>query len=112
MTFFPTLQASNWLLINEACKVGKKVKKIFSKKSFSTSIFEVLSNLYRLSLSQMAWCKRCALKGGKREGEKKRKEKEKGGKNGDQNRFFFFFFFFFLSVRMFFHMRSGHFSNI
>ena len=29
----------------EACKVGKKVKKIFSKKSFSTSIFEVLSNL-------------------------------------------------------------------
>ena len=99
----------------EACKVGKKVKKIFSKKSFSTSIFEVLSNLYRLSLSQMAGCKRCALKGGKREGEKgKGKEKEKGGKNGDQNRFFFFFFFFFFykSVRMFFHMRSGHFSNI
>ena len=59
----------------EACKVGKKVKKIFSKKSFSTSIFEVLSNLYRLSLSQMAGCKRCALKGGKREGEKEEKRK-------------------------------------
>ena len=75
----------------EACKVEKKVKKIFSKKSFSTSIFEVLSNLYRLSLSQMAGCKRCTLKGGKGKGKKKRKEKEKGGKNGDQNRFFFFF---------------------
>ena len=55
----------------------------------------------------MAVCKRCALKGGKREREKeeKRKEKEKGGKNGDQNRFF-------MSIRRFFHMRSGHFSNI
>ena len=96
----------------EACKVGKKVKKIFSKKSFSTSIFEVLSNLYRLSLSQMAGCKRCALKRGKNKGKKKGKEKEKGGKNGDQNRLFFFFFFFYKSVRMFFHMRSGHFSNM
>ena len=35
----------------EASKIGQKVKKIFLKKSFSTSIFEVLSNLYRLSLS-------------------------------------------------------------
>ena len=35
----------------EACKIGQKVKKIFLKKSFSTSIFEVLSNLPRLSLS-------------------------------------------------------------
>ena len=77
----------------EACKVGQKVKKIFSKKPFSTSIFEVLSNLYRLSLSQMAGCKKCALKAGKREGGKKRKKKEKGGKNGDQNRFFFLVFF-------------------
>ena len=34
----------------EACKIGQKVKKIL-KKSFSTSIFEVLSNLPRLSLS-------------------------------------------------------------
>ena len=96
----------------EACKVGKKVKKIFSKKSFSTSIFEVLSNLYRLSLSQMAGCKRSALKGGKRKGAKEEKRKGKGGKNWDQNRFFFLFFFFYKSVRMFFHMRSGHFSNI
>ena len=35
----------------EACKIGQKVKKIFLKKPFSTSIFEVLSNLYHLSLS-------------------------------------------------------------
>ena len=35
----------------EAFKVGQKVKKNFFKKRFSTSIFEVLSNLYRLSLS-------------------------------------------------------------
>ena len=59
----------------------------------------------------MAGCKRCRLKGEKGEREKKRKEKEKGGKNGDQNRFFFFFFFY-KSMRMFIHMRSGHFSNI
>ena len=35
----------------EACKIGQKVKKIFLKKSFSTSIFEGLSNLPPLSLS-------------------------------------------------------------
>ena len=35
----------------EACKIGQKVKKIFLKKLFSTSIIEVLSNLYHLSLS-------------------------------------------------------------
>ena len=35
----------------EACKIGQKVKRIFLKKPFSTFIFEVLSNLYRLSLS-------------------------------------------------------------
>ena len=35
----------------EACKIGQKVKKIFLKKLFSTSIFEALSNLQRLSLS-------------------------------------------------------------
>ena len=34
----------------EACKIGQKVKKIF-KKTFSTSILKVLSNLYGLSLS-------------------------------------------------------------
>ena len=96
----------------EACKVGKEVKKIFSKKSFSTSIFEVLSNLYRLSLSQMAGCKRCALKGGKREGGKEEKRKGKRRKKWGSKSFFFFFFFFYKSVRMFFHMRSGHFSNI
>ena len=96
----------------EACKVGKKVKKIFSKKSFSTSIFEVLSNLYRLSLSQMAGCKRCALKGEKREGGKQEKRKVKRRKKWESKSFFFFFFFFYKSVRMFFHMRSGHFSNI
>ena len=35
----------------EACKIGQKVKKIFLKKPFSTSIFELLSNLNRLRLS-------------------------------------------------------------
>ena len=35
----------------EDCKIGQKVKEIFLKKPFSTSIFEVLSNIYRLSLS-------------------------------------------------------------
>ena len=35
----------------EACKVGQKVKKKILKKPFSTSIFEVMSNLYRLSMS-------------------------------------------------------------
>ena len=53
----------------------------------------------------MAGCKRCALKGGKWKAKKKRKETKKE-KNGDQNRLFFY-----KSVRMFFHMRSGHFSN-
>ena len=94
----------------EACKIAQKVKKIFLKKPFSTSIFEVLSNLYRLSLSKLGGCKRCALKGG--EGKKKRKEKEKGGKKGDQNRLFVFLFCFYKSTRRFFHMRSGHFSNV
>ena len=36
-------------------------------------------------MSQIAGCKRCALK--RRKGRKKRKEKEKGGKNGDDNVF-------------------------
>ena len=66
--------------------MDNKSKNLF-KKSFSTSIFNVLSNLYRLSLSQMAGCERYALKGGKGKGKKKRKEK--GGKNGDQYLFFF-----------------------
>ena len=35
----------------DACKIGQKDKKIFLKKPISTSIFVVLSNLYRLSLS-------------------------------------------------------------
>ena len=49
-----------------------------------------------------------AESGKKGKGKKKRKEKEKGGKNGDQNHFVFFY----KSTRRFFHMRSGHFSNI
>ena len=84
----------------EACKIGQKVKKILLKKTFSTSIFEVLSNLYRLSLSYVAGCKRCANVGGNGKGKKKIKENEKGGKNGVQNRFFLFVFY--KSVRMFF----------
>ena len=34
-----------------ASNIGQKVKTNLLKKPFSTSIFEVLSNLYRLSLS-------------------------------------------------------------
>ena len=66
----------------EACKIGQKVKKIFLKKAVFYLYFEVLSNLYRLSLSLMAGCKRCALKGKKGKGkrrEKKRKKEEKMG---------------------------------
>ena len=50
------------------------------------------------------------MKRRKGKGKKKRNEKEKGGKNGDQNRLFFVVFY--KSKRMFFHMRSGHFSDI
>ena len=35
----------------EASKLDKKLKKNLLKKPFSTSIFEVLSNLYRLGTS-------------------------------------------------------------
>ena len=56
----------------------------------------------------MAGCKR-----GKGKGKKKRKEKEKGGKKWGSKCFVFFcFVFFYKSSRRFFHMRSGHFSNI
>ena len=49
---------------------------------------------------------------GKRgKGKRGEKKKEKGGKNGVQIRFFFIFIFY-KSTRRFFHMRSGHFSNI
>ena len=76
----------------EACKIGQKVKKkIFLKKPFSTSIFEVLSNPYRLSLSKMAGCKRrCALKEEKREREKEEKRKGKRRKKWRSIVFFFF----------------------
>ena len=57
----------------------------------------------------MAGCKRCALKGGKREREKEEKRKGKRRKKWGS---LFFCVFFYKSVRMFFHMRSGHFSNI
>ena len=77
----------------EACKIGQKVKKIFLKKSFSTSIFDVLSNLYRLSLSQMAGCERCALKEGTRERVKEEKRKGKGRKKWGSKSFFFCFFY-------------------
>ena len=61
----------------------------------------------------MAGCKRCALKGGKGKGKKKRKEKKKGKKMEIKIVCFFVLFcFFYKSVRMFFQMRSGHFSNI
>ena len=56
----------------------------------------------------MAGCKRCALIGGKREGEKEEKRKGKRRKKMGIK----IVFFFYKSVRMFFHMRSGHFSNI
>ena len=62
----------------------------------------------------MAGCKRCALKGEKREREKEEKRKGKRRKKWGSKSFFFCFVFcfFYKSVRMFFHMRSGHFSNI
>ena len=79
----------------EACKIGQKDKKIFLQKPVSTSIFEVLSNLYRLSLSKMAGFKRCALKeGGEREREKE--EKRKGKKEEKMGIKIIFFVFVFL----------------
>ena len=62
----------------------------------------------------MAGCKRCAPKGGNREREKEEKRKGKRGKKWESKSFFFFVFvfFFFKSTRRFFHMRSGHFSNV
>ena len=60
----------------------------------------------------MAGCKRCALKGEKREREKEEKRKGKRRKKWGSKSFFFLFCFLYKSVRMFFHMRSGHFSNI
>ena len=60
----------------------------------------------------MAGCKRCSLKWGKGEGKKKRKEKIKGGKMGFKLLFFFIIIFFISPRAGFFHMRSGHFSNI
>ena len=63
----------------------------------------------------MAGCKRCALKGGKREREKEEKRKGKRRKKMGIKIvcfFVFFFVFFYKSTRRFFHMCSGHFSNI
>ena len=58
----------------------------------------------------MAGCKRCALKGVKREREKEEKRKGKRRKKWGSKSFFVGVFY--KSVRMFFHMRSGHFSNL
>ena len=60
----------------------------------------------------MAGCKRCAPKGGNREREKEEKRKGKRGNKWESKSFFFCFCFFFKSTRRFFHMRSGHFSNV
>ena len=63
----------------------------------------------------MAGCKRCVLKGGKRERVKEEKRKGNRRKKLGSKLFVFFFVFFFVfykSTRRFFHMRSGHFSNI
>ena len=62
----------------------------------------------------MAWCKRCALKGEKGKGKKKKKRGKTEEKIGIKIVFFLFVFcfVFYKSVRMFFHMRSGHFSNV
>ena len=77
----------------EASKIGQKVpKKIFLKMPFSTSIFEVLSNLYCLSLVQNM------LAEGEKKGKGKRREKKRKGKMrkkwGSK-------FLFYKSVRMF-----------
>ena len=58
----------------------------------------------------MAGCKRCSLNWGKGKGKKKRKKRKKEEKMGFK--IVFFFVFFYKSERRFFHMRSGHFSNI
>ena len=60
----------------------------------------------------MAGCKRCALKGGKGKGKRREKERKKEEKMGIKIVSFFSSFFFTKSTRRFFHMRSGHFSNI
>ena len=60
----------------------------------------------------MAGCKRCTLKGGKREREKEEKRKEKKEDKMGIKIVFCVCVFIYKSVRMFFHMRSGHFSNI
>ena len=86
----------------EACKIGQKFKKNFLKKPFSTSIFEVLSNLYRLSLSQMAGCKRCLLKGGRREREKEEERKGKGRKKWGSKSFFIYLLLFLSPCACFF----------
>ena len=43
---------------------------------------------------------------------KGKKEKRKGKRGGKMGIKIVFFFFFYKSTRRFFHMRSGHFSNI
>ena len=55
----------------------------------------------------MAGCKRCGLKGGKGKGKRREKNRKKVEKWGSK-----LFYLFYKSVRMFFHMRSGHFSKI
>ena len=60
----------------------------------------------------MAGCKRCALKGGGG-GEGKRRETKRKREEKMGIKIVFFCVCFFKSMRMFFfHMRSGHFSNI
>ena len=58
----------------------------------------------------MTGCKRCALKG--RKGERKKKNKRKKEEKMGIKIFFFFLSFLYKSVRMFYHMRSGYFSNV
>ena len=61
----------------------------------------------------MAGCKRCALKGEKREGGKEEKRKGKRRKKwGSKSFFFFFFFFFFVRAHVFSYAQWSFFKHI
>ena len=60
----------------------------------------------------MAGCKRCALKGGKRERENKEKRKGKRMKKWGSKSFFFFFFFFLVRAHVFSYAQWSFFKCI
>ena len=87
----------------EASKIGQKVKKSLkiqflplSLKCHQTITFEPVIN---------GWVQ--TMRAEEEEREREKEEKRKGGKMGIKIVLFFYKF-----TRMFFHMRSGHFSDI